>query len=181
MPEFAGRYRFRRVEKPKGDPALKGFTCGEDDFGIDDLVCNQYTPGVRCQRYPAIWIMEDISRRPYRTMGVSAWVLWASPVALVSKPLDEAYVHMIGISEPYRKRWLPPPDGRRLGHVLLAESLQQIKEDWSPSPIPAVWASVAPANTKSAEMFRAYRFTGYFPVPGWGEAVLWRPPGTGFP
>jgi hypothetical protein len=184
MPEFTGRYRFRRVEKPKGDAALKGFTSGPDDFGVDALVRNQYLPGVKCERYPAIWIMEDVSQPKVPvTMGVSAWLCRGSPIAKVAKPLDEVYVHMIGMSESYRKCWLPQPDAGRLGRVLLSESLLQIKKDWSPSPVPAVWASVSIQNGKSTRMFGAYLFTRYWPVPGWSddEAILWRPPKLGIP
>jgi ribosomal protein S18 acetylase RimI-like enzyme len=86
---------------------------------------------------------------------------------------------MIGVSAGYRKSWLPDPDGRSFGRVLLGESLRQIRDDWSPNPVPAVWASVAPPNKKSVEMFGAHGFTRYFPVPGWGEAVMWRPPKLG--
>lgn len=178
MPEFRGRYRFRRVQTPRGDSALRGFTCGVDDHGVDMLVKNQFV-GKKCARYPAIWILEDITTATPRTMGVSAWILWASPVARIPKPLDEVYVHMIALAAPYRRHWLPKPDNRRLGHLLLAESLTQIKSDWSPNPMPAVWASVAQHNEKSANMFGAHGFTRYFPVPGWSEAIVWRPPNLG--
>src|ERR1700730_14308716 len=99
MPEFRGRYRFRRVHKPKGDPAVD-FSCGDGPYEdeINKLVRNQFV-GEKCARYPAIWVLEDITGGDPKTMGISAWVLSASPVARVPKPLDEAYIHMIGLAE----------------------------------------------------------------------------------
>lgn len=178
MPEFRGRYRFRRVDKPKGDAALD-FSCGTDRYAdeVNKLLRNQFIG--KAVYHPVHWILEDITARNPKPIGACAWRLWASPVAPQRKPLDEVYVHLIGLAKDYRKRWLPAPDGRSLGHLLLAESLKQIKIDWSPQPMPVVWASVSPQNSKSANMFGAYGFTRYFPVPGWGEAVLWRPPNMG--
>jgi hypothetical protein len=175
VPEFRGRCRFRKINKPKGDAALC-FSCGDGKYAqeVNGLLMNQYL-GV-AQFHPVIWVLEDITGDTPRSMGVSGWRLQTCPVPSVKDPLNEIYVHLIGLNEAYRKTWLP--DGTRLGSILLDRTLRQIGADERGQAMPTVWAYVSQHNTKSHRMFGDRGFA-YYPSPSAGDAVRWRPPRLG--
>jgi hypothetical protein len=173
MPEFGGRYRFRKLDTPKDNPALN-FSCGigkyEDEVNI--LLIEQRTGFAQVK--PVVFVMEDVVNEPAQTIGVSAWRLRTSPVSRQPDVLNEVYVHMIGLNEHYRGMWVP--DGRSLGRVLLGATLKQIGADWSDNRMPAVWALVSKGNAKSQRMFGDLLFAKHT-LPPPNDNVLWRPPG----
>jgi hypothetical protein len=177
MPEFTGRYRFRKLNKIKDDPGLN-FSCGSGRYAeeVEALLVRQYT-GV-ADYAPVLLVMEDISGGTPQPMGACAWRVRRSPVNQGTEPFEELYIHLIGLSRPYRKHWLK--GDVRLGAALLGAALKQIESDWRGKPMPIVWAYVSTGNTKSHRIFRENGFAYYSPR-GLGDAIQFRPRGLKAP
>src|ERR1700691_1740110 len=154
MQEPADSVEFRKISQPKGDSALRGFSCGDGkhDKAVNDLVANQYRG--RAKYSPTIMVME----RDSRTAGVCAWRSRPLPPAPDQGESDEIYIHLIGISRHDRKQGF--------GGVLLGEALRQIKTESANGSMPAVWAYIGPFNKKSHDLFAAHDFSTRAPEKG---------------
>jgi hypothetical protein len=154
MTHFSGHIDFRVTDDPVGHPALDGFSCGagRHERVVNELVEHIWTGS--CPHATTVLIMEHISGRSTRTIGVCAW----RPRHPADERYKEAsmpqYIHALGVSETYRGQITA--DGAGLGHLLLGSACDQIAEDHADAPF--VWAYVARGNRDSHYIFDRHRF-----------------------
>ena len=70
------------------------------------------------------------------------------------------------------------PDGTRLGALLLADALQEIKKRWNAPPMPPVWALIDPSNGASHRLFDDFGFE-FVPAEPGGYDIRYRNRGVG--
>jgi len=162
MPEPADPYGFRKIvpPNPRGDAALRGFSCGEAEHenDVNGLVAQLYAWGPKAAAdNPTVVVRHEGAA----TVGVGAY--HERPLYPVEDPPpDEAYIWVIGLSEGYR--------GKGLGVRLLSSVMEHIRDDWG--RVPDTWAYVSPTNRHSHPMFEAGGFA-WMPSFG-GDSIRFR-------
>lgn len=145
---------FGVIDRPRGDPRLKGFCCGTSERWerfVSEVVERQYVGSAKTA--PTIVAMsgpegELIGLCGFRPMEIS----FDPPGRRMIKP---PYIQVVGLAERYRGWTLK--DGRtRLGSALLVGTMRRIAVMLHGDAMPAVWALVSPENLHSHNLFERH-------------------------
>jgi hypothetical protein len=168
MPELAAAPRVRSVD-PRSYAPFARFSCGGDlkfEREVDEIVQGLYSG-----RYPIPYVRVADDDETGALIGVCG----TGPREFPGDP-DAAYVAIIGISAEFRG--YRTPNGTRLGALLLADALQEIKTRGNAPPMPPVWALIDPANGASHNLFADFGFEFIPGTPG-GYDIRYRNRGLG--
>jgi ribosomal protein S18 acetylase RimI-like enzyme len=163
------RFRYRTVDRPRGDRALRAFSAGsqrrydvEVNAIIEELVGGEASSDVR-----VIAVEDD---------QAVAGVVGYAPRQLLpgDESPDAVYIAFLAVDAHYRGRRLPT--GETLGNALLAEALERIAEE-AGGNTPPVWALVERDNEASRRLLRRHGFASVSTGPSDDWEIEYRPAG----
>jgi len=153
MRQLRDGFRLRHVQDPTTDLALRNFSTGSDRHAqaVNELIGRQVTGEARHKARVVVMEQDDPLGE---TLGVAAWRTERLPGTNPSLP--DVYIHALGRSEQFCAHLLP--DGRSVGHALLAETLIDIARISGRASMPLVWAYVARTNHKGHRLYDSFDF-----------------------